>query len=78
MAKIQSSFFKTKKVNSYNQKNFTCITINFTLNLLLVKPLNFCVMGKSKDKENKEVKKPATKSLKEKRLEKKEKKAGKV
>ena len=35
-------------------------------------------MGKSKDKENNEVKKPATKSLKETRLEKKEKKAGKV
>ena len=35
-------------------------------------------MGKSKDKENKEVKKPAVKSLKEKRLEKNEKKAGEV
>ena len=35
-------------------------------------------MGKSKDKENKEVKKPAAKSLKEKRLEKKEKNAGQV
>ncbi len=34
-------------------------------------------MAKSQDKEKKEVKKPAVKSLKEKRLEKKEKKAGK-
>ena len=57
---------------------FACFEINFTLNLLLVSPKNICAMGKSKDKESKEVKKPATKSLKEKRLEKKEKKAGKV
>jgi len=69
---IVVAFAKTLTKTFRLHCNIFCITF-----VILKTQLKPTTMAKSQDKEKKEVKKPAVKSLKEKRLEKKEKKAGK-